>query len=144
MHWRHPQGIGSTIEGKEDYPVVQISWDDANAYAKWAGKRLPTEAEWEFAARGGLIDKPFTWGSADVESGKPKANTWQGHFPDSNTGWDAYTGIAPVKSFDPNGFGLYDMAGNVWEWCSDWYRADYYKQLEGKVSLNPKRSFSRS
>ena len=137
-NWRMPEGPNSTIEGKGNYPVVHVSWDDASAYAAWAGKRLPTEAEWEYAARGGLIDKPFSWGSEDVEIGKAKANTWQGHFPDINTGWDGYTGLASVKSFAPNSYGLYDMAGNVWEWCSDWYRPDYYRQIAGKVVLNPK------
>ncbi|MBD0286936.1 MAG: formylglycine-generating enzyme family protein [Flavisolibacter sp.] len=136
--WRHPEGPNSTIEGKDNYPVVHISWDDANAYAKWAGKRLPTEAEWEYAARGGLINKPFTWGSESVESGKAKANIWQGHFPDNNTGKDGFKGLAPVKSFAPNGYGLYDMAGNVWEWCSDWYEPNYYQQLKDRLAVNPK------
>lgn len=131
-NWRHPQGLNSTIEGKENYPVVHISWDDANAYAKWAGKRLPTEAEWEYSARGGLLNQPYSWGSEEVEKINPKANTWQGQFPNSNTEWDGFKGLAPVKSFAPNGYGLYDMAGNVWEWCSDWYQADYYQQLEGQ------------
>lgn len=136
--WRHPEGPGSSIKGLEDYPVVHVSWEDANAYAKWAGKRLPTEAEWEFAARGGLANRPFTWGAEDAEMNKPKANTWQGHFPDINTKWDEFIKLAPVKSFEPNGYGLYDMAGNVWEWCNDWYRADYYQQLSGKIFSNPK------
>ena len=137
-NWRQPDGPHSTIIGKENYPVVHISWEDANAYAKWAGKRLPTEAEWEWAARGGLLNKPFSWGTEDVESGEVKANIWQGHFPDVNTGKDGFVGLAPVKSFAPNGYGLYDMAGNVWEWCSDWYRADTYKQEADKIAVNPK------
>jgi len=136
-NWRHPEGPCSTIEGRGNYPVVHISWDDANAYAKWAGKRLPTEAEWEYAARGGLTNKAYSWGTEDVEKIKPKANTWQGHFPDINTEWDGFNKLAPVKSFAPNGYGLYDIAGNIWEWCSDWYRADYYEQLANKISVNP-------
>jgi formylglycine-generating enzyme len=124
--WRHPEGPESTIEGRENHPVVQVSWDDAQAYATWAGKRLPTEAEWEFAARGGLKGKPFVWGDEPVSESKPQANIWQGVFPSKNLVRDGYERTAPVKSFPPNGFGLYDMAGNVWEWCSDWYAVDTY------------------
>ena len=135
--WKHPEGPESSIEGKDNYPVVQISWDDAAAYAKWAGKRLPTEAEWEFAARGGLMNKSYSWGDESVEKGKPKANTWQGNFPNYNNDWDGYKGLAPVKSFAPNGYKLYDMAGNVWEWCADWYAPDYYESLADKTTVNP-------
>jgi sulfatase modifying factor 1 len=138
-NWHHPNGPGSDIKGKENYPVVHVSYDDANAYAKWAGKRLPTEAEWEFAARGGLAGKPFVWGDTFRPNNKYMANTFQGHFPNSNTNDDGYGATSPVTTFPPNGYGLYDMAGNVWQWTSDWYRADYYRQLavSGSISRNP-------
>ena len=126
-NWRQPEGPGSSIGGKDHHPVVQISWDDAVAYARWAGKRLPTEAEWEFASRGGLAGKKYAWGDELQPAGKNLANTWQGHFPETNTDEDGFPRTSPVKSFPANGFGLYDMMGNVWEWCSDWYRPDTYR-----------------
>ena len=135
--WKHPQGPASSIDKKDNYPVVHISWEDANAYAHWAGKRLPTEAEWEFAARGGLVNQPFTWGSEPVENGKWKTNIWQGNFPNRNLVADGFFGSAPVRSFAANGYGLYDMAGNVWEWCADWYNAGYYAQCAGKTLTDP-------
>jgi formylglycine-generating enzyme required for sulfatase activity len=138
-NWRHPEGPASNINGKDAYPVVQVAYEDAVAYAKWAGKRLPTEAEWEFAARGGLSGKPFAWGDDFRPKGKWMANTHQGHFPDHDTGEDGYVGIAPVAKYPANQYGLYDMAGNVWQWTSDWYRPDYYRQLaeNGGVARNP-------
>jgi formylglycine-generating enzyme len=138
-NWRHPQGPKTNIEGKENYPVVQIAYPDALAYAKWAGKRIPTEAEWEFAARGGQAGKPFVWGDEFRPHGKWMANTHQGHFPNTNTAADGYTGTSPVAHYPANPYGLYDMAGNVWQWTSDWYRPDYYYQLSlaGGVARNP-------
>jgi formylglycine-generating enzyme required for sulfatase activity len=130
--WQHPGGPGTDISGKENLPVVHISWNDAQAYAKWAGKRLPTEAEWEYAARGGLKDQFYPWGSEALAAGKPKANTWNGHFPYQNTQTDGFAGVAPVKSYAPNAYGLYDMAGNVWEWCADWYDSRYYDETGTK------------
>lgn len=136
--WQHPEGPQSDIKGREQHPVVMISWNDAQAYCAWAGKRLPTEAEWEFAARGGLDKKNYVWGDSSPNDSTVYANTWQGHFPDNNTGKDGFLRTAPVKTFTANGYGLYDMAGNVWEWCNDWYDKMLYQTYEeGQVQENP-------
>ncbi len=124
--WRHPEGPGSSIDARMDHPVVHVSWDDAAAYCDWAGKRLPTEAEFEFAARGGLQNAEFAWGNEFNPKGEFRANTWQGEFPESDRKEDGFSGVAPVKSFAPNGYGLYDVTGNVWEWSHDWFDPNYY------------------
>lgn len=125
--WRHPEGPDSSIESRMDDPVVHMSWDDAAAYCEWAGKRLPTEAEFEYAARGGLDDADFAWGDEFNPKDQFRANTWQGYFPDEDRGEDGFPGVAPVKSFAPNAYGLYDITGNVWEWVQDWYDPNYYR-----------------
>jgi formylglycine-generating enzyme len=122
-NWRHPEGPHSSLEGRSQHPVVHIAYEDAEAYAKWAAKDLPTEAEWEFAARGGLNHATYAWGEEFTPNGKPMANTWQGEFPWQNTLSDGYEGVAPVGQFPANGYGLFDMIGNVWEWTADWYGA---------------------
>lgn len=126
--WRHPEGRRSTLEGREDHPVVHVSWNDAQAYCAWAGRRLPTEAEWEFASRGGLESARFPWGDELMKpDGSWRVNIWQGRFPVSNTEEDGYFTTAPVRTFEPNGFGLWQTVGNVWEWCSDWFSPTYYR-----------------
>jgi len=138
-NWRHPLGADSSIKGMEKYPVVHIAYEDAVAYAKWAGKRLPTEAEWEFAVRGGLSGKVYAWGDEFRPDTKWMANSYQGQFPVQENTEDGFAGIAPAAQYPPNGYGLYDTAGNVWEWCSDWYRPEYYAMLvaAGGVARNP-------
>lgn len=140
--WRHPEGPGSSIQGKSDHPVVHVSYYDALAYARWAGKRLPTEAEWEYAARGGLSGKTYVWGNKKLTA--ERANLWQGDFPVENTLEDGFKTTCPVKAFPSNGFGLYGMAGNVWEWCSDKYSPLTYRERversKGKTIANPEGS----
>jgi sulfatase modifying factor 1 len=135
--WRHPEGPGSTIKQRWKHPVVHISWHDALSYARWAGCRLPTEAEWEYAARGGLTQKRYPWGDDLEPEGKHRMNVWQGVFPVRNTEADGYFGTAPVKTYRANGYGLYQMTGNVWEWCWDFFVADYYAKSTSENPIGP-------
>lgn len=141
--WQHPEGPDSAVSGRMDHPVIHISWNDASAYCKWAQKRLPTEAEWEYAARGGLIQKRYPWGDELVPGGVHQCNIWQGNFPHSNTEEDGFLGTAPVKAYQPNGFGLYNVSGNVWEWCSDWFAKSIHKRGSGKNPQGPTDGKSR-
>ncbi|MDX1934149.1 MAG: formylglycine-generating enzyme family protein [Capsulimonadales bacterium] len=140
-NWRHPEGPGSDLTGREDHPVVQVAYEDAEAYARWAGKRLPTEAEWEYAARGGQDQQEYVWGDRTFSEAKPQANVFQGRFPDRDETRDGYARTSPVRHFPPNPFGLYDMAGNVWEWCSDFYRPDYFAHSPERNPKGPTESF---
>jgi len=133
--WNQPEGKGSDINERMDHPAVHVSWNDAMAYCSWANKRLPTEAEWEYAARGGLVQKKFPWGDELMQDNEHHCNIWQGTFPDYNSLDDGYLGTAPAKSFQPNNFSLYNMAGNVWEWCSDWFSNDFH---QSGPRINPK------
>jgi formylglycine-generating enzyme required for sulfatase activity len=130
--WRHPEGPWSTVNDRGNHPVTHVSWADASAYALWAGKRLPSEAEWEYAARGGLVQRRFPWGDELEPGGEHRMNVWQGLFPSSNTLDDGHAGTAPVRSYPPNGFGLFEMTGNVWEWTTGWYdRAGGLRAMRG-------------
>lgn len=133
--WRRPEGPDSDLAGRLDHPVTHVSWRDARMYCLWTGTRLPTEAEWECAARGGLENKAYPWGDSLTTGGRHRCNIWQGRFPDHNTAGDGYVGTAPVNSYEPNGFGLYNVAGNVWEWCQDWFSPNYHKVTK---SVNPR------
>lgn len=124
--WNHPEGPGSSVDDRATHPVVHVSWNDAMAYAAWAGKTLPTEAQWEYAARGGLHQKLYPWGDELEPGGRHLCNLWQGDFPQRDTGLDGYAGTCPVDAFPPNGYGLYSVSGNVWEWCADWFTTDHF------------------
>jgi formylglycine-generating enzyme len=139
--WRHPEGPGSSLKGKEEHPVVQVSYEDAEAFAKWAGKRLPTEAEWEYAAKYKTEKSEFVWGLNDISETKPEANIWQGQFPEKNLNADGFETTAPVGQFASTGVGLHDIAGNVWEWTSDWYHPEASKHSTGDNPTGPAESF---
>jgi formylglycine-generating enzyme len=142
--WRRPEGSQSNLDGRMDHPVLHVSWTDAQAYCEWAGKRLPSEAEWEYAARGGLEEKVFPWGDEREPGGEHRMNVWQGAFPRENTCADGFYGTCPVDAFPANGYGLHNMTGNVWEWCADWYSPDFHTRDRRANPQGPRRGTNRS
>lgn len=141
--WNTPEGPGSNLAGRGNHPVVHVSWNDCAAFAQWCGKRLPTEAEWEYAARGGLEQKLYPWGDKLRPDGKHLCNIWQGEFPIHDTAEDGYAGTCPVDAFPPNGFGLYSMTGNVWEWCADWFDAEFHRTGDRNSPTGPPSGITR-
>jgi sulfatase modifying factor 1 len=142
--WRHPEGPGSDNAKRRDHPVIHVSWNDAQAFCAWAGTRLPTEAEWEFAARGGRERERFPWGNELMPKGKHRMNVWQGRFPEKNTRADGHRGTAPVTSYLPNAYGLYCMTGNVWEWCADWFSPEIYALSDGTNPAGPEQGETKA
>jgi formylglycine-generating enzyme len=142
--WRRPEGLQSDLDGRGNHPVLHVSWNDAQAYCAWAGKRLATEAEWEFAARGGLEGQPFPWGDELEPGGEHRMNVWQGSFPRENTRGDGFFGTCPVDAFEPNSYGLYNTTGNVWEWCADWFSPDFHTRDSRTNPAGPRRGTHRT